>query len=123
MLCFLRGIYALDLLEGSDVIGVWFENWVMGSIKTILTSQFSNPKFYFWKTTGNVEVDLVLEFENHVIPIEIKYSQKPDTKKTKHLKRFLVEEPRAQFGMMIYNGPYQYHERDRILYFPAWALM
>lgn len=123
LLSFLRGIYGLDLLEGADVVGVWFENWVMGCIKTILAAQFLGPKFYFWKTTGNVEVDLILEFENHIIPIEIKYSQRPDTKKTKHLKRFLIEEPRAPFGILIYNGPYQYHPKDRILYFPAWALI
>jgi len=123
LLSYLRGIYQLDLLQGSDAIGAWFENWTIGSVKSILNSHFSDPRVYFWKTTGHVEVDLILEFENHVIPIEIKYSQKPDRKKTKHLKSFLREENRAKFGMIIYNGPYQYDSEERILYFPAWLLL
>ncbi|MCC6272722.1 MAG: ATP-binding protein [Deltaproteobacteria bacterium] len=123
LLSYLRGIYGIDLLEGSDAIGAWFENWVLSCLKALMTTRYSDAKFYFWKTSGNVEVDVILEFENQILPIEIKYTQRPDTKKAKHLKRFLSEEGRAKFGVMIYNGPLQYDKRDRILYFPVWALL
>lgn len=123
LLSYLRGIYDVSILEASDAIGAWFENWAVSNLKAIASSIFVEPRGYYYKTSGNVEVDLVLKLENWVLPIEIKYTQKPDSKKVKHLKRFLQDEPRAEFGVMLYNGPCEYNERDKILYFPAWCLL
>lgn len=123
LLSYLRGLYDLEVLIKTGSIGAWFENWVIGSIRAIFSQSDSEAHFFYWRTSGHVEVDLVVQHEGQIIPIEIKYGKEWNPQMIKHLKEFLRQEKQAEYGIVIYQGDYVWNEKDKILFFPVWALM
>jgi hypothetical protein len=66
-------------LDSRKDIGSLAENYVFMSLK-----RKSNgfKKINFWRTKSKAEVDFVIEEENEVIPIEVKYSSSPSPGKS-----------------------------------------
>ena len=56
----------------SPLLGAVFETWVSGSIRKQCSFLDVQPNFYHWRTNGGAEVDLVLERDGFLYPIEIK---------------------------------------------------
>ncbi|MBI4365747.1 MAG: DUF4143 domain-containing protein [Deltaproteobacteria bacterium] len=77
----------------------------------------------YWRTSGQVEVDFVIDCKHHVIPVECKYATRPDRHQLAHLHRFLEREPRAPLGVVIYRGDFRYDAATRVIYFPVWAMV
>lgn len=117
------GLYEVAQLERSGTIGTRFENWVLRSMQTLLTLQPLPCDIRYWRTSGNVEIDFILDFKRQVIPVECKYASQPDHRHTAHLRRFLTLEKKAPFGVVIYRGEFRYDVASHIYYFPAWALV
>lgn len=121
LLSYLRGLYDIATLEQSAAIGAWFENFALGALRTVVGQHAVPPKIYYWRTSGNVEVDFVIHHEANIIPVEVKYAKRIDPRLTKHLREFLHHEKRATFGVVFYQGEFHFDERERIYYIPAWA--
>lgn len=70
--CSLQRISSADSLAVSPMFGAMFETWVVNSIfrQTLLMS--TPPQLYHWRTTGGAEVDLVMELDGRLYPVEIK---------------------------------------------------
>lgn len=122
LVSYLSGIYDLATLEKSGLIGHRFENWALREFQTWLDRDPKKSEIFFWRTSGQVEVDLVVEKTPHVLPCEITYGSRVDPKKVKHLKQFLHQEPRAPYGIYLYNGDFSYDPEAKIIFLPAWVL-
>ncbi len=122
LISYLTGIYDLALLEKSALIGHRFENWALREFQTWLDRDPRRSELFFWRTSGQVEVDLVIEKNPHVLPCEVTYGSRVDPKKVKHLKQFLQQEPRAHCGIYLYQGEFSYDPDARIIFLPAWTL-
>jgi hypothetical protein len=57
---------------------------------------------YYYRTGGGAEVDLMLEGEFGLIPIEIKYAQTVPSKQLRALRDFIRDE-NCRFGLVINN--------------------
>jgi predicted AAA+ superfamily ATPase len=68
------------------------------------------------------EVDFIIDNGVDKIPIEVTYDSSIQSKKTNSLKLFFEKEPKAKFGIVIYNGEFHYDKKKRIYYLPAWAI-
>lgn len=123
LISYLTGIQNLQVLIQTGLVGHRFENWVLKEVQIALDRDPRKSQVYFWRTSGQVEVDLVIEKAPQVIPIEVTFGEKIQGKKVSHLKSFLREEAKARFGLYIYNGPFQYSSEDRIFFIPAWVLV
>lgn len=54
-----------------------FETAVIGDIRKLSTTLSVAPKFFHWRSHGGAEVDLILEWNGHFYPIEIKSTAHP----------------------------------------------
>ena len=60
--------------------------------------------YSYYRTSGGAEVDLILEGDFGLIPIEIKYTQSIKGHVLRSLREFLREQP-CRFGVVVNNAP------------------
>lgn len=58
--------------------------------------------YYHYRTGGGAEVDLILEGEFGLIPIEIKYSQRVTSRELRGIKEF-IKQHKCRYGLVINN--------------------
>ena len=91
----------LITLHGGHLI----EHWV--GLELIHRTQLLGPEYqtYFWKTKSGAEVDFILKTPNEVIPIEVKWTDKPTLQDGRHLRTFMEHEKKAQRGYIVCRVP------------------
>jgi hypothetical protein len=91
----LRGSMAGAFFEGLTVTEVW---------KTFLNSG-QKPAFFFWRSHGGLEVDLIIQAQGRYWPVEIKLTATPSAKHVEmlgHFKKMAGEEASPQ-GVLVCN--------------------
>lgn len=119
---YLTGLYDLDILEKTGLVGHRFENWFLNELLIYLDRDAELNHVYYWRTSAGVEVDFVVEKKPNIYPFEVTYSEKIVPRKLKNLKQFLQDEPKAKIGFYVYMGEYCYDADAHICFLPAWAL-
>ena len=71
--------------------GMRFEQWVILEIIKYFRSRNHNIKVYYWRDHNGPEVDMVIDFNNIWIPVEIKFSNIVKKNHYRHLQFFLNE--------------------------------
>ena len=85
LLCYLRGIEDPQVLERIADSGVYFENYVISEIYKSFANVGLRPPLYYYRDANNrKEIDLLIERNGGLSPIEIKSSANPDKKATRH---------------------------------------
>ncbi len=103
ILCNLLNIHSVTALKNSGYYGALFENLMMTEIrKNRLNKEKSGQMYFFRDSTGN-EVDVIIENEDGLLPLEIKSSKKADRNDLKNLKWF-HKVFRQQKGILLYGG-------------------
>jgi len=83
-------------------MGRSWEGLVIEEIIRGLNATGAGFDYYYYRTSGGAEVDLILEGEFGLIPIEIKYSQTVPSKQLRALKDF-IRDQNCLFGLIINN--------------------
>ena len=101
-----------DLLATHPVMGRSWEGLVIEEIIRGLNATGEGFDYYYYRTGGGAEVDLIIEGEFGLIPIEIKYSQTVPPKQLRALKDF-IRDQNCLFGLVINNdeSPRLYDEK------------
>ena len=75
----------------AQMSGNLFEQWV--GLELIKYARFSNlsTKIMYWRDHSGPEVDYILQVDQHIIPIEVKWSETPNKSDIKHLLTFMQE--------------------------------
>lgn len=94
-----RGPY--DLVEGIE--GVALETLVYQELQAINHYFNFQYQIYFWRTSDQVEVDFVLYGPQGILAIEVKRSEKVDSKDLKGLRLFAEDYPEAKL-FLFYGG-------------------
>ena len=103
LLCYLLGIKTESSLANHHKRGALFENYVVSEIKkNRYNAGNSDALFYFRDSNGN-EVDLLLEKNEQLIPVEIKSSVKYDRHFLKGIN-WWQRLTHTNGGMLIYTG-------------------
>ncbi len=87
-----------------DRLGQIFENFIGTELIRTIRNRIPRAKLSFWRDPDGPEVDFLLEIGKSLIPIEVKYTDKPSTKDTVHLQTFLKEHPQSKQGFLICNA-------------------
>jgi predicted AAA+ superfamily ATPase len=102
--------------------GPLFEQWVI--LETWRWQHYFAPRLrlFFWRDSNGPEVDLVIQAENDLLPIEIKWTENPDEKDIRHLRLFMQEYPQAKKALVICRVPYarKLHEHITAIPWQAW---
>lgn len=74
LLCYLVGLRDTEHAAAGPMSGALFENLVIADLYKTSLHRGEEPGMYFWRTAAGSEVDLIIETQSGLIPIEIKAS-------------------------------------------------
>ena len=98
MLCHLQRITSPELIAGHPLQGRIVETWVINEIFKICSAWDHKPAFYHYRTAAGAEVDLILELNGQLHPIEIKAKTNPSKRDTLGLRSFQETFPKENTG-------------------------
>lgn len=111
-----------DALEAGAQSGAMFETWVVSEIVRSYWHDGRTPPVYFYRDRDRQEIDLLIERDGALHPIEIKKSASPsrqDTKRFGAVERLGMD--RGPGGLVcLVEEPLPLTEHDVAI--PAWAL-
>ncbi len=104
--CHLQRISSPDALAVSPVLGAMFETWVANEILRQTITLNMPPQAYHWRTAGGAEVDLVLDRDGKLYPIEVKCKTNLTKHDTRGIRAFreTYEKSRIMTGLIVYAG-------------------
>ncbi len=110
---------ALHLAGDPEPTGAHLENLVLADLLAWRDVQISRPEVLFWRTSTDLEVDLVIEHRAGLIPIEVKASARPGGGDVRALEVSRTEYPdRFRGGLLLHAGEDTFWIADRILAAP-----
>jgi predicted AAA+ superfamily ATPase len=74
LLCYLVGLRDVEHAAGGPMAGALIENLVVAELYKASLHRGEEPALYFWRTAAGAEVDVVVETQGGLVPIEIKAS-------------------------------------------------
>ena len=85
LVCFLVGWTSAQVAMNGAMSGGLFENFVVSEIiKSYYNAGHETEKIYFYRDKDKREIDLIIEKDNTLYPIEIKKSARPGIEMAKH---------------------------------------
>jgi predicted AAA+ superfamily ATPase len=109
LLCYLVGLQDAQHASAGPMGGAIFENLVASEIYKTIIHRGEEPQLNFWRTASGSEVDLILEAQGMLVPIEVKLSATPRPEMAREITRF-----RKDFGDKAGHG-YVIHPGDTTL--------
>lgn len=105
ILTYLLGVKTIDHLISGPSAGGVVETYVFSEIYKRISNLGEDPRLYFWRTSTGSEVDLVLETESGLIPIEIKASSTPKSQMAEGIVQFQKDlKGKSKAGYVIHLG-------------------
>ncbi len=115
---------AMHLAGTNEPTGAHLENLLLLDLLVWRSGRLSNTEILYWRTTTGEEVDLVIETDGKVLPIEIKSASKPRVKDASNLIAFQKEYGKAaRAGLLIHNGQDTEWLTPAVLAVPWWKLI
>jgi hypothetical protein len=96
---------ALHLADEDEPTGHHLEDLVLMDLLAWRDSQIPRPEILFWRTTSDLEVDLVIEHRGRLLPIEVKTTARPGPRDVRALEAFRDEYPDLfAGGLLLHDG-------------------
>jgi len=102
-----------------ETLGHLFEQLVTLEVLQYLNLNKPLAKLHYWRSSDGPEVDLVIESDGGLIPIEVKITDKPKPKHLKHLRLFIEEYKQASHGYIICQVKHKV-EIEKNIYAVSW---
>lgn len=103
--CTLLRIPSPEALAAHPLFGALFESFVVQTFRKQAERLGMLPGFYHWRSGGGAEVDLVLELDARLYPVEIKASTRLSGHDTRGLMAFRATYPaQSAPGLIVYAG-------------------
>lgn len=109
--------YLIDIKELSHITihplrGSLFENFVVAELFKQAFNNNQQPNCYFWRDNTGHEIDLILEFGDTLLPIEIKSGKTINTDFFKNLNYFRKINPACTKCALVYGGNETFSQND-----------
>lgn len=115
---------ALHLSGETELRGAHLENIVLGDLLAWRGTFADGPEILYWRTAAGEEVDFVIEYQNKLLPIEVKASSRPRLADARHLQSFRAEYGKAALpGLVLHTGTALHWLADGILAVPWWRIL
>jgi uncharacterized protein len=104
-LCYLTGLRNPEHAASGPMGGSILETAVLSEITRTLTHRGIDPQVHFWRTSAGAEVDIVVEIETKLVPIEVKLSATPRPSMATYLRTFQADfGGKAMPGYVVHPG-------------------
>lgn len=104
LVCLLLGIENFNSLHHHPMRGALFETWVIGECIKYLYNKGVLPSIYFWRDSQGHEVDILIEKDRLLIPVEIKAGQTISTNYFTDLRYFQKLNSEENTAYLLYAG-------------------
>ena len=117
---YLQRLSSPQAVAASPLLGAMFETRVVQDIFGQFVQLDTPPLAYHWRSAGGAEVDLVLERDGRLYPIEIKCKTRLSGHDTRGLRAFRDTYPRQDIamGLIIYAGDTCYRVNQNTIALP-----
>jgi predicted AAA+ superfamily ATPase len=103
--CWLARLADDDRVAGGPMRGGLYENFVIVDLLKRALNRASSDRFWFYRDSKGREVDLVIERDGRLIPVEIKSSATFSTDFVSGIRHFRSVYPEvSEPGFVLYNG-------------------
>jgi hypothetical protein len=119
LLHYLQRIRDKEQLNVYPRVGTSFEAFIIEEIiKGLQAMMITGWDYYYYRTKNGAEIDLVLEGDFGILPIEIKYGLKTTRDQLTSLIKFIRDND-VPFGMVINNSEEVTLLAERVIQIPA----
>lgn len=109
--CRLQAVSTPGALSGHPLAGAIFESAVAAEIHKLAGSLSTRPNMYHWRSHGGAEVDIVLERDGTLFPIEVKLSSHISRQDARGIEAFRATYPAVKIAPGLVIAPTQRLER------------
>jgi len=114
---------ALHLAGEDEPRGAHLENLVLLDLLAWREVEPRRPEILHWRTASGQEVDLVIEWNGRLLPLEVKAGKSPVPRDARHLEAFLDEYPDQTPGaLLLHAGNETFPLTPRVLATPWWSV-
>ena len=103
--CHLQMMSSPRALSGHPSLGALFETYVSGELRKLAKTMSMPPRFYHWRSHGGAEVDLIMERDGVLYPIEIKLSSSPTRGDARGIGKFNMTYPQNRIAPGLVIAP------------------
>jgi predicted AAA+ superfamily ATPase len=114
---FLR-IQTVNDLKSHPQFGRIWEIFISEQLIRHFKNNIENIEYFYYRTHNQAEIDLIIETQTGLIPIEIKSGFSSSKRQIQTLQRF-IEEHHCPFGLLINNGDEIFKLSQNIYQLPA----
>lgn len=103
MMCYLQRITSPEMIASHPLQGRLTETWVINEILRICNAWPQKPAVYHYRSARGAEVDIILEMNGRLYPIEIKAKSHPSKRDTSGIRSFREAFPneRIEDGLLV----------------------
>ncbi len=105
MAAFVQAISTPNAIGAHPLAGALFETAVVGEIRKQCAMMSPRPTLYHWRAHSGPEVDLLLERDGTLFPIEVKLSSRPTLRDRRGIQAFQEAYPRQRLGPGLILAP------------------
>ena len=103
--CYLMGISSPEALSAHPFFGNLFESWVACWLSRLAGQLPTPPLFYHWRSAGGAEVDIVMERDGFLYPVEVKCKTTLSRHDSRGIRAFReTYGNKVKRGIIIYAG-------------------
>jgi uncharacterized protein len=115
---------ALHLAGVSEPTGSHLENIVLNDLLAWSDSRPARTDIHYWRTSTGIEVDLVVESNSALLPIEVKSGNRVRLSDTSGLRTFHTEyADSSRAGLLLHDGDRLEWLTPRVLAVPWWQIL
>jgi len=123
MLCYLTGLRDPEHAAAGPLSGAITETAVLSEILKGFVHRGMEPRLYFWRTSRGAEVDIVIEQQGRLIPVEVKQTGTPRPAMASGLVSFMDDYPgKTDNAWLIHLGNTTLPLAPKIIAHPFGAL-
>lgn len=105
LLCYLVGLRDVAHASSGPMGGAIFENLVVADLFKTFLHRGEEPPLYYWRTVAGSEVDIIIETQSGLLPLEIKLSETPRPEMANEIHAFQRDfKEKALPGYVIHPG-------------------
>lgn len=115
---------ALHLSQTAQPEGAHLENLVLHDLLAWRDARLERAELGHWRTANGEEVDLVVETDGRLLPIEVKSTARPTLAHTAHLRAFQAEYgKKSHAGLLLHTGSETSWLAPDVLAVPWWRVL
>jgi predicted AAA+ superfamily ATPase len=122
LLHYFTGIHSIEQLNTHPARGASWEAFLIEQIIALYQLYVPGSRFYYWRTAGGAEVDLLIESAGRIILFEIKLHSAPTNKMVQGLNA-CMQDLEIDKGYVVYPGDELYQLSDAVTVIPVKKLL